>query len=79
MRKLSHKLEEDDMEMIEYKITTTLMKKFKKRSNRNNVNTTPQGQMSWPINSITWSPWSQQIRHYMGILLLIITHSANKI
>ena len=48
MRKLSHKLEEDDMEMIEYEITTTLMKKFKKQSNRNNVNTTPQGQMSWP-------------------------------
>ena len=41
MRKLSHKLEEDNMEMIEYKITTTLMKKFKKQSNRNNVNTTP--------------------------------------
>ena len=48
MRKLSHKLEEDDMEMIEYEITTTLMKKFKKQSNRNNVNITPQEQMSWP-------------------------------
>ena len=76
MRKHSHKLEEDDMEMIEYEITTTLMKKFKKQSNRNNVNTTPHG---LTIISITWSPWSQQIRHYMGILLLIITHSANKI
>ena len=41
MRKLSHKLEEDDMEMIEYEIIKTLMKKFKKQSNRNNVNTTP--------------------------------------
>ena len=48
MRELSHKLEEDNMEMIEYKIKTTLMKKFKKQSNRNNVNITPQEQMSWP-------------------------------